>query len=314
MRRKHSIALGINAVLSVAYLLLIAWNLYSVMHEYESQQEFLSLQEVAKNLLPHLAVMAIASGLTIIAFFSSFFAVSLMAVFAYGAAIALAATEFYQYALLCSPWLLLAIIGSTFCYKRKQFLKEQEEERRYLATHPRPKVKRSGNSSYVDRMKKSGNYFRQPTDQGQGQTHYYQQNQNVYGNPADFYYQQAQQPLLPQQLYNPLQDPYAPLSAPMQPVNYMNPYAYQPTAYNAGVNQNDTMQKASPPVTNAENMMVSPLYPAVTNQPMALPQANPMINPMAGNVLNYPQPAGKPTRSEGYFDDYGNFHPGSNNF
>ncbi len=317
MRQKHSIALGMNAVISIAYLLLVAWYLYTVMHENQSQQELFILQTVAKELIPHLVAMAIATILTIIAFFSNVFVISILAIVSYVTAIVLAGSDFYQYAILCIPSMLLAIIGCAFCYKRKQWLKEQEEERIYLATHPRPKVKRSSGSNYAERMKKnSANYFRQPTDQGQNQMHYYQQNQNYYG-AQDYFYQQNQQPLVPQQMYNPLQDPYAPLT-PMQPVNYANPYAYNANSYNMGAYQNDMTQGAN----INENTVVSPLLPATppSQQPLVLPQANPMMppmigqDPMAGNILNYPQPAGKPTRSEGYFDDYGNFHPGNNNF
>ncbi len=319
MRRKHSIALGMSAVISIAYLILIAWYLYTVMHEHNSQADLLSLQAVAKELLPHLLMMAAATILTIVAFFSNIFAIALTAFVAYGIAMILAGTEFYQYVILCIPSILLAIIGSTFCYKRKQWLKEQEEERIYLATHPRPKVKRSSGSSYVNRMKNSGNYYRQSNNQGQNAAMMQNQTmptQNYYGNQQDYYFQQNQQPLLPQQMYNPLQDPYAPLTPMQTAPNYMNPYVgtYNANAYNPGAYNNNMIQGSSSVTTN-ESSLVNPLYP-INQQPLAMTQANPMISqtPMVGDVLNYPQPAGKPTRSEGYFDDYGNFHPGGNNF
>lgn len=319
MSRKHSIALGMNGVLSVAYLILVIAYLYMVMQNHSSQREILSFRVAADDLFPHLMVMAVGTVLTVIAFFSNLFVVALMAIFAYVAAILLAGMPFYQYALLCIPLLLLAIAGSTFCYKRKQWLKEQEEERIYLATHPRPKVKRSAGSSYMDRMKNSPNYFQQPTNQGQNQTMmqnqtpYFDQGQNYYSTQSDGYYQQHQQPLLPQQMYNPLQDPYAPLTPPQQTPNYMTPYM-------GGYNY-DTMYGTSPAAPMNDGSMTNPLYQGTMNaQPLSAPQINPLMNPtiqqppMTQNALNYPQPSNNPTRSEGYFDDYGNFHPGGNNF
>lgn len=299
MRRKHSIALGMNAVISVTYLILVIVYLYMVRQEHASPGEILSFQAAADELFPHLAVMTVSMFLTFIAFFSNLFSVSLLACFSYALAILLAGTSLYQYALLCIPSLLLAISGSNFCYQRKQWLLEQEEERRYLATHPRPKVKHSVGSSYMERMKGNGNNFQQPINQANqplpNQMPYFDQNQNYYGNQWD-YYQQNQQPLLPQQMYNPLQDPYAPLAAPLQQQpNYMNSY---------------DMSYGTAPVND-------PSYLTTMNQqPVATPQVNPLPQqmPMMANGLNYPQLFQRPTHSEGYFDDYGNFHSGNNHF
>lgn len=303
MKRRYSISLGLGSVGCVAYLALLGWYVYTLFQGGDTGYP-VTIEDLPFHLIIHICLAVIASLFTWIAFFTNIFtiAVSACVCFIIGGII------FYHYLLFCTPLIVFTVIGSVFCYKQQKLKTEKKEEKVIQKKGP---AEKKPHAVHEKREQVQRNTRQQML------TRRMQQNQqsNLQGNTQMLtpnYIQPIAQPL-----YAPMHDPYAPLTqgALMQPTQVANavyPYpmyggeqlAAQPlqaTYQPLPVNQNPAFPQAMPTVV--------PHPYAQPNQPLFPYQAPGMVNVQnqAGTV---PQPHAGHTRGEGYFDDYGNFHPG----
>ena len=312
MKRKYSISLGIGAVGSAAYLGLIVWYVLNLLQGTQTGIPA-TVEDLPLNLILHICLMAIGAGFTWTAFFSGIFTVAVAAsiCFTFGAFM------FYHYLLFSAPLIILTLIGSFFCHKLQMKKQEKEAEMEYNQKKvSQEKKKPKAESTHVKRTQPQRNTRQEMLARRMQHNQSMQVRQENTGMMTQSYVQPVQQ-----SFYTQMQDPYAPLAqtAVMQPI--MQPIAFQPAVYpypvyngEQGVQQ--PLQTSYQPVPMVQNpafpqAAVNPLqnpYPQL-NQPMAAFPPGVMPD---GTPANLPtQPHAGHTRPEGYFDDYGNFHPGS---
>lgn len=321
MKRKHSIALGIGALVSAAYLVLVGVYLYGIMQENRVGLQALIVQTTLEELTPHLVCALVGVVLIAIAFFSSSFLASLLSFLCFGGAVVLALGDYYQYAVLCAPALLFAFIGCFYCHKRKKILKEEAEERDYQEYHAKVKAasqKKSNQRQNIQRepmvqtrQRRNSNAKLQhqaQSAQSGNETSFAQRNQN--------YYRQAYQ-----QSFAPQSNHYNNYNYGMMPQNYGYPYAPNPYGNDPLIRNvqtpsfydplvfNQTDQPQNPQGVQQNNAMINQgngASPFPYQQPT--PQSSPAFSPADFQVSGRER-----TLADGYFDDYGNFHPGNGN-
>lgn len=306
MKRRYSISLGIGSLGSIAYLALLVWYVFGLVQDSDAGMSVITDDF---RLLLHIGIVILAAVFTCTAFFSGLFPLALAACIAY----TIAAVVFYRFLLFCTPLIILTIVGAVFCHKQQ--IKKREEEQAYEQKVHQEK-KKQANKSYNQRQQAQTGNRRQILNQR------FQQNQNAYlqGNPNyavrnQGYVQPYQQPF-----YQPLSDPYAPLTQPLQPNTYPYPaYGNDPLLNQQAVQAPyDPSMVQQGAVVNQGNLnQTSGFYPQQNPafQPLMQQGSTNTLNPMGfhptGPAMNAPlQPQMGHTHSEGYFDDYGNFHPG----
>lgn len=270
--RKYSICLGISSIVSLIYVI------YQIAHIVISYQQA-SMQTVGTQIgtgigitlsLPHLLFVILATIFVIVAFFTNGFGFAISA----GVLFSVAGVLLFVWFPFVIPSIVFTFIGSSFCYKKKIEKQEAEEEKRYRQEHPAPAVQHQ-RPNFVNHEAAGSGYERASMGM---QTAAYQQprNANPYGMNA-----YAQNPMLQGQMVS---DPYAPI----------------------------------PPMVQANPMMSpQPVYaanPQMQANPVAYPYAA-MQEPMGEAVAPYTMPIAPQQNtcdriSNGYFDDFGNFHPG----
>lgn len=311
MKRRYSISLGIGAVGSAAYLGLIGWYVLNLLQGTQTGIPA-TVEDLPLNLILHICLMIVGAGFTWTAFFSGMFMVAVGAsiCFTFGAFM------FYHYLLFSAPLIILTIIGSFFCHKLQMKKQEKEAEEAY---HQK-KVNQEKKKQQAEMVQSKRTQPQRNTRQEMlarrmqhNQTMQVRQENTAMMTPN--YVQPVQQPF-----YTQMQDPYAPLTQTtvMQPI--MQPIAFQPAVYPYPVYNGE--QGAQQPVQTYQPvpMVQNPAFSQGTLNPLQNPFPQPN-QPMAAfptglmpdaNSTNLPtQPQAGHTRSEGYFDDYGNFHPGS---
>ncbi len=302
MKRRHSIALGFGALLSVAYLILVGVYLYGVIQENQVGMQALLMETTLQELTPHLACTALGALLIIIAFFSSNLTLSVLACSCFLLAVMLALGDYYQYAILCAPSILFAFIGCFFCHKRKLRLKEEAEEEAYREYHA--KVKAASRQKSIQRLNMESEKMNQPRQRhnnGKSANASAQRQQNYYRHP----YAQAPAPMQNNFAMLQNQQPNYAYPYPMNPYGMdammQMPSPYDPLIMNQG-EQGETNQASM----QGEQGGQYPTYPYQQQRPIS---AAAFQNP------DYQITGSERTLADGYFDDYGTFHPGnSNNF
>lgn len=277
MKKKHSIALGISFLAGISYIAYTLYTLFFALSKSNQMQDFGEMFAVvfAGNLLlPHLLMILLGSILDLIGWIKDRYGYGLAATIVFGVSIFFR----FGYIFVIAVLLVGSLLGCVTCYKRKEQFLEAEEERRYREAHPQKQ-----------KMKERHNYAkRQILTEGNNPAS--QTNVPTYAN------QGTVNVAMPQQNYGAypygMQDPYAPLS-PQQVL--MN-----------------TSQGYVTPMPYAQSCSPQPMAPVM--EPMSYPQPQFMGYPAAPQPTDVysPEvmlPQSKPKIFNGYFDDYGNFHP-----
>lgn len=309
MKRKYSISLGIGAIGSAAYLALLGWYVMNLLQGTQNGIP-MSVDELPLNLIFHVCLAVVGAVFIWTAFFSKIFTVAVAACICY----TVSAVIFYHYLLFCAPLIVLTMIGSIFCYKLQEQKEEKVAEIKTQKSTVQEKKRPQNEGTQMKRSQPQRN-TRQEMLTRRMQHNNMQSMQENKGMMAQSYIQPFQQPLYPQ-----MQDPYAPLTqgTVMQPV--MQPIMQQPyqnALYPYPVYTGDaaSMQTAYQPMpvmaNNFQQGTMQPLQAALPqpNQLTVVPQN--MLLADRNQPAMQPQPHAGHTRPEGYFDDYGNFHPGN---
>lgn len=310
MKRRYSISLGIAAVGSAAYLALLGWYVYTLFQGGDTGYP-VTVEDLPFNLILHVCLALVATCFTWAAFFTGIFSVAAAACICY----TVGCIIFYHYLLFCAPVIICTLIGSVFCIRQQ---KKKQNKQAETAEQQKKAVQEKKQQNHVVHEKKP--QVQRNTRQ-QMLTRRMQQNHNsgMQGNTQMFtpnYIQPMAQPY-----YAPLQDPYAPLTQgtmlqPMTQSAQMQTGVYPFPVYgNEQLVPQQLMQAPYQPMAVNQNSGFQQTVPAAVQNPF--PQANQPILPYQMPMVNTqnqtglpPQPHAGHTRGEGYFDDYGNFHPG----
>ena len=328
MKRKHSIALGSGALISSAYLVLVGVYLYGIVQENQVGLQALIVQTTLEELTPHLVCSLVGVVFIIIAFFSSSFVASLLSFLCFCGAVVLALGDYYQYAILCAPAILFSFIGCFYCHKRKKLLQEEAEERDYQEYHAKVKAASQKKSNQRQNMQKEVMVQSRQRRNNNAKLQNQAQNAQHAPNEASFaqrnqnYYRQAyQQSFVPQSNYNSNYNyGVSPQNASL-PYGYpyaLNPYGNDPFIRNVQApsfydplifHQPDSMQ-------DQQNVQQANMANQPNNAVVPFPYQQPVSQGNSAFVnTDFKVSGGERTLADGYFDDYGNFHPGnSNNF
>lgn len=312
MKRKYSISLGIGAIGSAAYLALLGWYVMNLLQGTQTGIA-ITMEELPLNLILHSCLMVVAAGFTWTAFFTGMFPVAAAACICF----TVGAIIFYHYLLFSAPLIIVTIIGSVFCYKQQVKKQEKEAEEAYHQN------KVSQEKKKVLNEKSQGKRVQQQRNTRQEMlTRRMQHNQNMQARQDSTtvmtpnYAQAFQQPLYPQ-----IQDPYAPLTQPtmMQPLvqqTPLQPVVYPYPVYTGDQSSQQPLQAVYQPLpliqsTGFQQGVVNPVQnPFPQPNQLSVPFQTGVMSDRNQNAIS-PQPHAGHTRPEGYFDDYGNFHPGS---
>lgn len=308
MKRTYSICLGISAIYNIAYCILV---FYANGQSYETTIsatnnpfEQLGIGIGSTLVYIHLFMIVIATVFLIVAFFMRSFGFSITA----GVIYSLSWIAMPFLVLFVIPSIVLTFVGAAFCKKYHNEQVEQKEEKEFRKTHPKKEKQSSGYQATTHKQEEDLSF--QSRRMAYAQTQGYQ-NQFPTMNPM----MQAQDPYaaltpneyggMPTMTMNQgMQTPAMNLQPIMQtPImnQTMNPYQPYPMMQGMGMNYgSDPMQPQMNPYAQAPNVvpLAAPVYDPSWN---TMDRANPMQSPMVQQeTLKI---------SEGYFDDYGNFHP-----
>ncbi len=308
MKRRYSISLGLAAIGSIAYLALLGWYVYTLLQGGDTGYP-VTVEDLPFPLILHICLAVIAAAFTWTAFFTNILPVALAACICY----AIGEIIFYHYLLFCAPLIILTIVGSVFCSKQQKKKQDKPEEVMLKQKKTLPEKKQVHKEVHEKKPQMQRNTRQQMLTRRMQQNH----NTTMQGN-APMFQANYVQPMV-QPFYTPMQDPYAPLAQGnmMQPM--AQPAMVQNGMYPYPVYNNEQFAAQQPMLQLPYHAMpANPNNAFQQGVPTAVqtpfPQPNQFQSPGLVNMQNspgtVPQPHAGHTRGEGYFDDYGNFHPG----
>lgn len=338
MKRKYSICLGISAIYNIAYCILI---FYANGQAYDATVtttdnpfEQLGAGIGSTLIYLHLFVIAIASIFVIVAFFMRSFGFSITA----GVLYSLSWIVMPMLILFVIPSVVLTFVGAVFCKKYKEEQLDQKEEAQFRKTHPKKEKNTHAASGYQAnalnqsqpvtedlsfQSRRSAYVQAQGYQPQQAMMNPMMQGQDPYApmNPMDFgATPMMNMGMMNEGMNNQMMMGQAPINQTqmnMNPIVNQGMNAYQMNQTNAMNSLNTgmpTINYVNDPYQNQMNLYNDPMAAyGQTMSPMAQVTAtyDPSWNAM--NTMNVmqgsPAPSETPKISEGYFDDFGNFHP-----